>query len=420
VRGEAGLFVFLKIHFAGGQEPPAMSLATLGGRVIACLEARHAGEMADLIVRHGGIAYPAPCLREVHEPDAAETLKAVRLICDHAVDTVVFLTGVGVQTIVDAASHLGCFAELVAELNRIRIAVRGPKTLNAVRRLGVAVDLAAPEPFTSTSLLEAISRTWDLKNSRVLVQCYGAPVPAFTDGLQYLGAEVREVSPYRWERPLDEDSVIRMIEDLAEGWIDVLAATSAIQVDNLFNIARDRGRDAQLRTGLDTPRLCIAAQGIVCAAAFDRRGVIVHVIPPRASMGALIVALGHTFEASPHPPVPPSETRGVVALLMTRSAGLEELEREVCELQAGATLAVLSGKHRRAERLAEDVAVRRGLAVHAIRPAGAGRHPADALVRQADRVVVVSRDADDPDIGTLLRLAQRYAKPAHVVRAGQR
>jgi uroporphyrinogen-III synthase len=394
-----------------------MSPATLGGRVIACLEARNAAEMADLIVRHGGIAYPAPCLREVHEPNAVETLKAVQLVCDHAVDTVVFLTGVGVQTIVDAATHLGCLTDLVAALEQTRIAVRGPKTLNAVRRLGVGVELAAPEPFTSASLLEAMSCLWELRGHRVLVQCYGAPVPAFTGGLQHLGADVIEVSPYRWERPLDEDSVVRMIEDLAEGWIDVLAATSAVQVDNLFDIARDRGREPQLRTGLDTPRLCVAAQGIVCAAAFERRGVSVNVVPPRASMGALIVALGHAFDHAPPPaaPVAACDGAGVVALLVARSAGPEQVGRAVGDLAPSVTLALLSGKNRRAERLAEDVAVQRGLAVHAIAPSGAGYHPADKLVRQADRVIVVNRDRDDPDVSTLLRLARRYAKPAYVV-----
>jgi uroporphyrinogen-III synthase len=393
-----------------------MSPATLGGRVIACLEARNATEMADLIVRHGGIAYPAPCLREVHEPDASETLKAVQLVCEQAVDAVVFLTGVGVQTIVDAASHMGCYAEFAAALRRTRIAVRGPKTLNAVRRLGVMADLVAPEPFTSVSLLELITREWNVQGWRVMVQCYGAPVPAFTGGLTLLGASVVEISPYRWERPLDEDAVMRMIEDLAEGWIDVLAATSAIQIDNLFDIARDRGQEHQLRAGLAVPRLCVAAQGLVCASAFERYGIPVDVVPPRASMGALVVALARTFDATSSDPISAPAPRGVVAVLMARSARPEDVGHAVSQLPPTTTLAILSGRGRRAERLAEDVAIQRGLAVHVVSPARAGRHPADALVRQADLVLVVSRAADDPDVGPLLRLAQHYAKPAQVTR----
>jgi hypothetical protein len=291
--------------------------------------------------------------------------------------------------------------------------------LNAVRRLGVIPQLGAPEPFTSDSLLGAIERGWDLRGSRVLVQCYGAPVPAFTGGLRQLGATVVEVSPYRWERPLDEDAVIRMIEDLADGWIDVLAATSAVQVDNLFNIARDRGRDEQLRIGIETPRLCVAAQGIVCASAFARLGVTVDVVPARASMGALVVALARTLDPMT-PPAPAAAKRDeVVALLIARSASIDHISRVVSELPAGTTLAVLSGRNRRAERLAEDVAVRRGLAVHAVMPAASGRHGADTLVRGADLVVVVSQDPDDPDVSAMLRLARRYAKPAQVKRPGR-
>src|SRR5262249_24000399 len=163
------------------------------------------------------------------------------------------------------------------------------------------------------------------------------------------------------------------------GWIDVLAATSAIQVDNLFDIARDRGLEAQLRRSLDTPRLRVAAQGIVCASAFERRGVRVDVVPPRASMGALIVAVGRAFDPTPAVAPPLEAAVGVVAVLMARSARFAQVERLVHELRHGATLAVLSGNHRRAERLAEDVAVRLGLSVHTISPAGKGRHPADAL-----------------------------------------
>jgi hypothetical protein len=210
-----------------------------------------------------------------------------------------------------------------------------------------------------------------------------------------------------------------MIEDLADGWIDVLAATSAVQVDNLFNIARDRGRHEQLRVGLAAPRLCVAAQGIVCASAFARLGVTVDVVPPRASMGALVIALARSLQpVTPPPPTSPARD-AVVALLIARSANADNVGRVVSELPAGTTLAVLSGKNRRAERLAEDVAVRHGMAVHAIAPAGSGRHPADTLVRRADVVFVVSQHPDDPEVNTMLRRARRYAKPAQVKGRGR-
>jgi uroporphyrinogen-III synthase len=394
-------------------------VVSLGGRVVACLEARNAAELADLVTRHGGIPYPAPCLREVHEPDAAETRRGVRLICGDTIHIAIFLTGVGVQTLVEGARHLGREPQLVAGLASKRVAARGPKTLNAIRRLGVGVDLIAPEPFTSVCLLEAIAREWDLCGQAVLVQCYGAPVPAFTDGLRRLGATVLEVSPYRWERPLDEDAVARLIEDLAAGWIDVLAVTNAAQVDHLFAIAQDRGCEADLRRGLAIQRLRIAAQGVVCASAFERHGVDVHFISPRASMGAMVVEIARQVDAGPR--VAESARRvfeEMVAICFAGAVSFEAINSVISELSADATLAVLSGKRRSAERMAEQAAVQRGLAVHTVPPAQGGRHPADTLLRRADRVIIVTGDGVHTGVGAVLQLAERYAKPARVVRTG--
>jgi uroporphyrinogen-III synthase len=391
-------------------------LATLGGRVVACLESRNAAELADLVTRHGGIPYPAPCLREVHEPDAAETRRAVQLICGETIHIAIFLTGVGVQTIVEGARHLGREAQLVAGLSIKRVAARGPKTLNALRRFGVGVDLIAPEPFTSGCLLDAIASEWDLRGQTVLVQRYGVPVPAFTDGLTRLGASVLEVSPYRWERPLDEDAVARLIEDLVAGWIDVLAATNAAQVDHLFAIARDRGYEPDLRRALAMPCLRIAAQGTVCASGFEREGVDVDVIPQRTSMGAMIVEIARHADARPPPALSArARVEEVVAICFAGVVTFDDISSVIGDLSADTTVAVLSGRRRIAERMAEQAAVQRNLAVHTVLAAQRGRHPADTLVRRAARVVIVTGDGVHTGCGALLQLAERYAKPAQVL-----
>jgi uroporphyrinogen-III synthase len=341
----------------------------------------------------------------------------VRLLCGDQVEIAVFLTGVGVQTIIEGARRLGCEAELLVGLGSKRIAVRGPKAQNAIRRLGLSADVCAPEPFTSTCLLETMARTWELHDRHVLVQRYGAPVPALVDGLRALGARVYEVSPYRWERPLDEEAVVRLLEDLAAGWIDVLAATNAAQVDHLFDIARERGYEAELRRALATRRLRVAAQGIVCASAFARRGIDVDVMPPRASMGAMVVEIARSMQTDPPAQAAePDETNEVIAMLFAGPVDAQRTRRVVAELPATATLAVLSGRSRAGERLAEQVAVERGLAVHSTLPTRSGRHPAETLVRRADRVVIVTGDGAHTGLGTLLQLAERYAKPARVVR----
>jgi uroporphyrinogen-III synthase len=341
------------------------------------------------------------------------------MICDDAIDVVVFLTGVGVQTIVEGARRLGCEDALVAGLSRKRIAVRGPKTLNAIRRLGVGADLVAPDPFTSNCLLEAITREWNVGGQAVLVQRYGGPVPAFTDGLRDLGATVFEVSPYHWERPLDEDAVARLIEDLAAGWIDVLAVTNAGQVDHLFAIARDRGCEADLRRGLALPRLRIAAQGVVCASAFVRQGVDVDFISPRTSMGAMVIEVARSVDPGPRRAESArADVQEIVAIWFAGVVAFDTISSIIIELSAGTTVAVLSGKSRSAERMTEQAAVQRGLAVHTVPPAQGRHHRADTLVRRAARVLIVTGDGVQTGVGAVLQLAERYAKPARVVRNG--
>ena len=391
----------------------------LGGRVIACLEARHAAELSDLVTRHGGITYQAPCLREVHEPDAAATRLAVDLICGDTLDAVVLLTGVGVQTIVEGAALLGCEEALVAGLRRKRIAARGPKTHNALRRLGVQVHVVAPEPFTSAALLEAIERDWQLDGRTVLVQLYGAPVPAFTDGLLHLGAHVREVSPYRWERPQDEEPVVRLIEDLAAGWIDVVAATSAAQIDQLFAIAQQRGHEQVLRDALARPGLRVAAQGVVCASAFQRRGIRVDLVPPRASMGALIVEIGRQCDDVRQAP-PVRDEVGTVAVFATPDVERSTIEQLLSHVGPRASVAVVSSRPRSGDRLVEQVCIERGVAVECVAPSRAASHPADDIIRRAARVVILTGTARNASVGRLLRLAARYAKPVEVLGSGPR
>lgn len=386
-------------------------MANLGGRVIACLEARYASEMADLVTRHGGITYQAPCLREVHLPDAAETRMAVDLICNRRVSSVVFLTGVGVQTIVEGAVRTGRQETLLEALAGMRVAARGPKTQNALRRLGVRVDLIAPEPFTSEALLIAIEQSWALADETVLVQRYGAPVPAFTDGLRRLGAEVVEVSPYRWERPEDEQPVVRLIEDLAAGWIDVLAATSAAQVDHLFDIAHQRGQEPTLRAALERPGLRVAAQGLVCAAAFERRGVKVDLIPPRASMGALVVEIASVVNRPPEQRA--ALVEGMVACFAAPDAGRDALDRALDGISPLAQIAVLAGR----ARLLEQVCIERGFAIQRVQPTRDAAHPADGMIQRATSVVIVSGARRSVEVGRVLRLAERYAKPVQVVAA---
>lgn len=260
--------------------------------MVAFLESRRSAEMASLIARHGGTPYPVPCLREEHHPEADAVALAVEQLCGDAIDMVIFLTGVGVETILEGARQHGRLAEVLDGLARKQVVTRGPKPVAALRRTGVRVDVEAPPPHTSREVTAALADT-QLRGRTVLVQLYGGPNAELRQQLEQRGAHVLEVAPYVWRQPADPAGVLRVIDDLGAGRVQALAVTSAAQVDNLFAIAAERGRTRQLRDGL--AKVMVAAQGPVCAAALERYGVAVGVQPTHGHMGALVLAIARGF-----------------------------------------------------------------------------------------------------------------------------
>jgi uroporphyrinogen-III synthase len=97
---------------------------------------------------------------------------------------------------------------------------------------------------------------------------------------------VLTVAPYRWELPDDPARVLRLVEGVCAGSIDVVTFTSAPAVDALFAAAGEAGRLDELRTAF-RGSVVAAAVGPVTAAPLRAAG-IPPIVPERYRMGALI------------------------------------------------------------------------------------------------------------------------------------
>jgi len=263
-------------------------MADLQRRVVAFLEGRRAAELTDLIERHNGVALAAPCLREVHSPDSPSLQQALAHALDAPLDVAVFLTGVGTRTVFEAAAHARREEQLRERLAAATVVVRGPKPTAVLRQLGVRIDISAPPPNTSAEVLSALSER-DLTAKRVLVQLYGEPNPALSQALTARGATVIELAPYVWDRPVDPAPVLRLLDALQAGVVDALLVTSQAQVENLFEIAREHRREADLRG------VAIGVQGPVAEAALERHGYTATFRPEHGHMGALVLAAARYF-----------------------------------------------------------------------------------------------------------------------------
>ncbi len=269
-------------------------MADLQGKVIATFEARRAKEMADLIARHGGVPYAAPALREVPLENAAEVQTFIERVIATPPDIYICLTGVGTRALLERAASFGRQQALLEAWARTIVVARGPKPVAVLRQHNVRIDLVPPEPNTSRELQEML-RPLRLRGKRVAIQHYGETNEFLRSALKDEGAEIWEVSLYRWEMPEDQGPLRRFLSDVQEGRIDVVAATSKSQVRNLFALAEHFDQGESLRAALG--RLVVAAVGPVTAEEWRAFGVQVDVEPEHPHMGHLVVAIGEHLAA---------------------------------------------------------------------------------------------------------------------------
>jgi uroporphyrinogen-III synthase len=126
---------------------------------------------------------------------------------------------------------------------------------------------------------------------RVALQLYSEHQDRqLVDYFEQRGAGVDAVAPYVYASHADDERVTALIEELAAGRVDAVAFTSKSQVQRLLELARSRGLEAALRSGLE--RTQVAAVGPVVAAELARERVRVDATPNESySMKPLVTSV---------------------------------------------------------------------------------------------------------------------------------
>jgi uroporphyrinogen-III synthase len=157
----------------------------------------------------------------------------------------------------------------------------------------VRVDIRATAPFTTDSVLAAVSGV-SMERGRVLVQRYGEANRKLCEALEARGAQVEEIATYRWALPADVGPLVRLIDALAASTVDAVVFTSAVQVRNLYTIAERANRGADLAGFLNA--VVVASIGPVCTAALVEHGVTptFEASPPK--LGALVQGLAAALQ----------------------------------------------------------------------------------------------------------------------------
>ena len=272
----------------------------LEGRTIALPETRELDRLAQLLEAEGARTVRCPLVAILDAPDEAPVLAWLRVLAAGGFDDLIFLTGEGLRRLVALAERHDLRAPVVEALGRARTITRGPKPARALHELGLGPTLPAGVP-TSAGIMEALGSV-DLRGRRVGVQLYGeVPNLPLVDFLEKAGATVSVVAPYVYATASDAGRVAALIDTLADGGVDVIAFTSASQVDRLWAVARETGAEERLVRGL--ARVRVAAVGPIVVEALAARRVRVDIVPEKSFvMRRLVKALVDALAPPAGPP----------------------------------------------------------------------------------------------------------------------
>jgi uroporphyrinogen-III synthase len=257
-------------------------------KVVAILETRTGEHLGELIARRGGIPLLAPALEEVPDVDAQAVAALLAQWRIEPFNIAIFQTGVGTRALFQATDAAGLTAELLKLLDSSTVVVRGPKPVGELNARAVRIDLRAATPFTTETVLAAVSEL-PMQNSRVLVQRYGAANQLLRETLQGRGARVDEIATYRWALPADTQPLNRLLEALASSSLDAVVFTSAVQIHNLCAFAEMTARASPLADQLN--RVVIASIGPVCSRALREHGVTPTFEADPPKLGSLLAGL---------------------------------------------------------------------------------------------------------------------------------
>jgi uroporphyrinogen-III synthase len=263
-------------------------------KVVAILETRTGAHLGELIARRGGTPLLAPALEEVPDVDPSEVAALLAEWRVNPFKVVVFQTGVGTRALFQATDAADTTAQLLQHLESAIVVVRGPKPVGELNTRGVRIDIRAETPFTTETVLAALSEI-PVQGSSVLVQRYGAANRLLRESLEERGARVREIATYRWELPADTKPMERLLDELARAAVHAVVFTSAVQIHNLYAVAERNGRAHELAAQLN--RVVVASIGPVCSRALREHGITPTFEADPPKLGPLVAGLDAALSA---------------------------------------------------------------------------------------------------------------------------
>ena len=265
-----------------------MPHASFNGLRVLSLESRRAREVEKLIRTYNGEPTVVPAMRELPLSSNAACLQFGHRLLAGDFDMVLFMTGVGVRSMMNILEPELPREALLDALRRMTVIARGVKPGGVLRELNVPIAAVAPEPATWREVISTLDANFaeTLSETRVAVQEYGASNPELLSELVSRCAQVTKVPVYQWGLPVDLEPLREAVRSITSGNIDVVLFMTAVQVIHLFQMATEMGVAEDLREGLHAA--VVVSIGPTTTEELQHYGIKPDFEPSRPKMGFMI------------------------------------------------------------------------------------------------------------------------------------
>lgn len=259
----------------------------LAGKRIAVPETRQLDVLARLLEKKGADVLRCPLVSIHDSPDEETVVAWLQRFIDSPPDDFIILTGEGIRRLAGFAERHGLLEDWKCALAKARKIARGPKPGKALRELDLRVDLLGQQP-TTDGIIETLQGL-ELSGRRLAVQLYGTdPNQKLMDYLASRNIAPDCVAPYIYASEAESDAVASLIQDMANGDVDMICFTSQPQLKRLQQVAKKQ--NLPLSDAMANTR--VAAVGPIMGSLLREEGFVVAVEPEQSFfMGDLINAI---------------------------------------------------------------------------------------------------------------------------------
>ena len=250
-----------------------------GKRILVTRARQQASSLSRLLADRGAQPVEVPAIAVEAIENNVELVRAIRDIDSY--QWVVFTSVNGVETFFNRLNKLHLDARI---LKNVKISAIGPATAESLKSRGILVDYL-PAEFTSRGLLDVLKNK-SISGQRFLLPRADIGDKELVEGLESMGAEVRDIAVYRTAPAVE--AIARGKEMLLDHNIDVITFTSSSTVTNFIDSFRSQK--------LDLNGAKIACIGEKTAETAKKAGLKVDIIAREATIPGLVAAIEEYFK----------------------------------------------------------------------------------------------------------------------------